>query len=74
MATGASTADAAVLLVDARKGVLTQTRRHAANLNRLKNRHPVQGQASARRQRQPAALPRTGAQRPAQGQQAQRQT
>ncbi|GAA4008771.1 sulfate adenylyltransferase subunit CysN [Sphingomonas swuensis] len=30
MATGASTADAAVLLVDARKGVLTQTRRHAA--------------------------------------------
>ena len=30
MATGASTADAAVLLVDARKGLLTQTRRHAA--------------------------------------------
>jgi bifunctional enzyme CysN/CysC len=30
MATGASTADAAVLLVDARKGMLTQTRRHAA--------------------------------------------
>jgi len=29
MATGASTADAAVLLVDARKGVLVQTRRHA---------------------------------------------
>jgi bifunctional enzyme CysN/CysC len=29
MVTGASTADAAVLLVDARKGVLTQTRRHA---------------------------------------------
>ena len=29
MATGASTADAAVILVDARKGVLTQTRRHA---------------------------------------------
>lgn len=29
MITGASTADAAVLLVDARQGVLTQTRRHA---------------------------------------------
>ncbi len=29
MATGASTADLAVLLVDARKGVVTQTRRHA---------------------------------------------
>ncbi len=30
MATGASTADAAVVLVDARKGVLPQSRRHAA--------------------------------------------
>ena len=29
MATGASNADLAVLLVDARKGLLTQTRRHA---------------------------------------------
>src|SRR5712671_7505751 len=29
MVTGASTADAAVILIDARKGVLTQTRRHA---------------------------------------------
>src|SRR3982074_976697 len=29
MVTGASTADAAVLMVDARKGVLTQTRRHS---------------------------------------------
>ena len=29
MVTGASTADAAVILVDARQGVLTQTRRHA---------------------------------------------
>jgi bifunctional enzyme CysN/CysC len=28
MVTGASTADAAILLIDARKGVLTQTRRH----------------------------------------------
>ncbi len=30
MATGASTADAAIVLVDARKGVLRQSRRHAA--------------------------------------------
>ena len=30
MATGASTADAAVILVDARKGVLNQTRRHSS--------------------------------------------
>ena len=29
MVTGASTADLAILLVDARKGVLTQTRRHS---------------------------------------------
>ncbi|HLY41300.1 MAG TPA: sulfate adenylyltransferase subunit CysN [Terracidiphilus sp.] len=29
MATGASTADAAIILVDARKGILDQTRRHA---------------------------------------------
>ncbi|MBL8334942.1 MAG: 50S ribosome-binding GTPase, partial [Rubrivivax sp.] len=29
MVTGASTADVAVILVDARKGVLTQTRRHS---------------------------------------------
>jgi len=29
MATGASTADLAIVLVDARKGILTQTRRHA---------------------------------------------
>jgi bifunctional enzyme CysN/CysC len=29
MATGASTADLAILLIDARKGILTQTRRHA---------------------------------------------
>src|SRR6202041_1355425 len=29
MATGASTADVAIVLVDARKGVLTQSRRHA---------------------------------------------
>ncbi len=30
MATGASTADLAVILIDARKGVLTQTRRHSS--------------------------------------------
>src|ERR1043165_6321571 len=29
MATGASTADLAIILIDARKGVLTQTRRHS---------------------------------------------
>jgi bifunctional enzyme CysN/CysC len=39
MVTGASTADLAVLLIDARKGVLTQTRRHAflAHLLGIKN-------------------------------------
>ena len=39
MATGASTAEVAVILVDARKGVLTQTRRHAyiANLLGIRN-------------------------------------
>ena len=39
MATGASTADAAILLIDARKGVLTQTRRHSfiASLLGIKN-------------------------------------
>jgi bifunctional enzyme CysN/CysC len=41
MATGASTADAAVLLVDARKGVLTQTRRHAFIVSLLGIRHLV---------------------------------
>ena len=35
MATGASTADLAILLVDARKGLLTQTRRHAAIVSML---------------------------------------
>jgi bifunctional enzyme CysN/CysC len=30
MVTGASTADLAVILIDARKGVLVQTRRHSA--------------------------------------------
>ena len=41
MATGASTADLAVLLVDVRKGVLTQTRRHAYIVALLGIRHVV---------------------------------
>ncbi|MEQ1688191.1 MAG: sulfate adenylyltransferase subunit CysN, partial [Sphingopyxis sp.] len=41
MVTGASTADLAVILVDARKGVLTQTRRHAALAHMLGVRHIV---------------------------------
>ncbi|HYG84872.1 MAG TPA: sulfate adenylyltransferase subunit CysN [Azospirillum sp.] len=41
MATGASTADVAVLLVDARKGVLTQTRRHSYIVSLLGIRHVV---------------------------------
>jgi len=39
MATGASTADLAVVLVDARKGVLTQTRRHSYICSLLGIRH-----------------------------------
>ena len=39
MVTGASTADAAVILVDARKGVLTQTRRHTYLAHLLGVRH-----------------------------------
>ncbi|HZX81664.1 MAG TPA: sulfate adenylyltransferase subunit CysN [Lysobacter sp.] len=39
MATGASTADAAVVLVDARKGLLTQTRRHSYIVSLLGIRH-----------------------------------
>jgi len=39
MVTGASTADAAVLLVDARKGVVTQTRRHSYLAAALGIRH-----------------------------------
>jgi bifunctional enzyme CysN/CysC len=35
MVTGASTADLAVILIDARKGVLTQTRRHSFLVHRL---------------------------------------
>jgi bifunctional enzyme CysN/CysC len=41
MATGASNADLAVLLVDARKGLLSQTRRHAIVANLLGIRHAV---------------------------------
>ncbi len=41
MVTGASTADAAVLLIDARKGVLTQTRRHSYLVSLLGIRHVV---------------------------------
>ena len=35
MATGASTADLAIILIDARKGILTQTRRHSFIVSRL---------------------------------------
>ncbi len=41
MVTGASTADAAVILVDARKGLLTQTRRHSYLAHLLGIRHVV---------------------------------
>ena len=41
MATGASTADLAVVLVDARQGVLTQTRRHSFIASLLGIRHVV---------------------------------
>lgn len=41
MVTGASTADLAVILVDARKGVLTQTRRHSYLVSLLGIRHVV---------------------------------
>ncbi len=41
MATGASTADLAILLVDARNGLLTQTRRHAFIASLLGVRHVV---------------------------------
>ncbi len=41
MVTGASTADAAVILIDARKGVLPQTRRHAYIAHLLGVRHII---------------------------------
>lgn len=39
MATGASTADIAIILIDARKGVLTQTRRHSYIVSLLGIKH-----------------------------------
>src|ERR1044071_2436528 len=41
MATGASTAQAAILLIDARKGVLPQTKRHSRIISMLGIRHVV---------------------------------
>jgi sulfate adenylyltransferase large subunit len=41
MATGASTADLAIILIDARKGILTQSRRHAYIAALLGTRHLV---------------------------------
>ena len=41
MVTGASTADAAIVMIDARKGVLTQTRRHSYLVSLLGIRHVV---------------------------------
>jgi bifunctional enzyme CysN/CysC len=41
MATGASTADLAVILIDARKGVLTQSRRHSRIVAMMGIRHVV---------------------------------
>ena len=39
MATGASTANLAIILIDARKGVLTQTRRHSRIVAMMGIRH-----------------------------------
>ncbi len=41
MATGASTADIAIILIDARKGVLSQTRRHSLIASMLGIRHVI---------------------------------
>ncbi len=41
MVTGASTADAAVVMIDARKGVLTQTRRHSYLVSLIGIRHVI---------------------------------
>ncbi len=41
MATGASTADLAIILIDARKGILTQSRRHAYIASLLGIRHVI---------------------------------
>ena len=41
MVTGASTADAAILMVDARHGILTQTRRHSFLMSLMGMRHLI---------------------------------
>ena len=41
MATGASTAEAAIILIDARKGILTQTRRHSYIVSLMGIRHVI---------------------------------
>jgi len=41
MVTGASTADVAIILIDARKGILTQTRRHSFIVNLLGIKHVI---------------------------------
>ena len=41
MVTGASTADAAIILIDARRGILTQTRRHSFLVSLIGIRHVV---------------------------------
>ncbi|MEI6573459.1 MAG: sulfate adenylyltransferase subunit CysN [Alphaproteobacteria bacterium] len=41
MFTGASTADAAIILIDARKGILTQTRRHAHLISLVGIKHVI---------------------------------
>ena len=41
MATAASTSDVAIVLIDARKGVLTQTRRHSFILSLMSIRHVI---------------------------------
>src|ERR1700741_5498385 len=41
MATGASTANLAIILIDARKGLLTQTRRHSFIVSLLGIRHAI---------------------------------
>jgi len=41
MVTGASTADVAIILIDARKGILTQTRRHSYIVNLLGIEHII---------------------------------
>jgi sulfate adenylyltransferase subunit 1 len=41
MVTGASTADVAIILIDARKGILTQTRRHSFFVNLLGIKHVI---------------------------------